>query len=305
MRPTSPRSLVFICAVLAMTILPRATANATFPGRNGRIVTWAYPEYGAQIISTNPDGTGRKELTGDEHLNRIPKYSPDGRQIVYSRDYELWLMNANGSDKHVLVRRDGRTHGGTQGTWAPDGNRIVFIGLRYGSGTLYIKRPGHPGVRLITRRRLEGPFLPMWSPLGDRIIFSSHLGGGVDDAITTKDLWSIRPNGSGLQQVTDTNADEVVADWSPDGRWILFSRKESPDYRWELWRSHPDGSHQQFLRILGDPCCVDPYPSYSPNGRLIVFYCKHRRTCMMDADGGEARVIGTDFYIQPSWQPRP
>jgi Tol biopolymer transport system component len=295
-------SLALIAAVLA------GPAWAAFPGHNGRIATTTSKRYGLFIISTFPDGTGRHRLTGDEHYNSQPRYSPDGKHIVYKRDYELWLMDSQGRHHRVLAPRDGRTLGGRDAWWAPSGDRIVFDGLRDGSDALYIKRLGHPGFRLITHHDLGDPFNPVWSPLGDRIVFDTFLGDGVDDSIATHDLWSIRPDGSGLRSVIHTNADEYVSDWSPDGRWILFARKESPDYHMELWRSHPDGSHQQLLRDLGFD--GDRAPAYSPNGRLIVFDCSTHvhRTCVMPADGsGTPRVIGRDWAVfgsEPSWQPR-
>jgi Tol biopolymer transport system component len=294
---------VFLILASIVGLWSASPAGATFPGRNGRVVTWGIVGYERVILSTLPDGSGHRRLVSNEHYNRMPRFSPDGRLIVFMRDYELWLMDSHGDHRRALVRRDGATSGGAQAWWAPSGKRFVFVGNQ--NGALYIKVLGRRGVRPVTNRDLVNPFMPVWSPLGHRIIFTTYLGDGVDQSMATHDLWSIRPDGTGLRSVTDTDADELIMDWSPDGRWILFTRKESPGYDLELWRSHPDGSHAQQIHVLGAPCCIDPYATYSPNGRLILFDCGGGNTCVIPSDGGNPRVVGTDFafFGQPSWQP--
>ena len=47
------------------------------------------------------------------------------------------------------------------------------------------------------------------------IVFSADTGAGHQ-------LYTIKPNGSGLRQLTNLNGDAVAADWSPDGRRITF-----------------------------------------------------------------------------------
>jgi Tol biopolymer transport system component len=47
------------------------------------------------------------------------------------------------------------------------------------------------------------------------IVFSADTGAGHQ-------LYTIKPNGRGLRQLTNLNGDAVAADWSPDGRRITF-----------------------------------------------------------------------------------
>ena len=58
-----------------------------------------------------------------------PQLSPDGTQIIYTRQWldkvndkresSLWIMNADGSKNRVLVR-------GSNARWSPSGDRILY-----------------------------------------------------------------------------------------------------------------------------------------------------------------------------------
>ena len=63
-------------------------------------------------------------LTDDEVRQLFAAWSPDGRQLAYSNDYVLWMMDADGSNKHQVVSGEARDL-----DWSPDGTQIVFEGL--------------------------------------------------------------------------------------------------------------------------------------------------------------------------------
>ena len=44
------------------------------------------------------------QLTDDDIRQLFATWSPDGRQIAYSNDYVLWMMEANGSNKHQVTQ---------------------------------------------------------------------------------------------------------------------------------------------------------------------------------------------------------
>lgn len=92
------------------------------------------------------------------------------------------------------------------------------------------------------------------------IVFSSSTPGGTQ-------LFTVRPNGEDLRQITHVAGDAVNADWSPDGRHIAFSLGDETGARIAIVRADGTG-----LRILPQPDGVfDDQPSYAPDGSRIYF----------------------------------
>jgi Tol biopolymer transport system component len=93
-----------------------------------------------------------------------------------------------------------------------------------------------------------------------RIVFAAPTNTGVQ-------LFTVRPSGSGLRQITTVAGDAANPDWSPDGRRLVFSIGTETSARIAVVRA--DGTR---LRVLPQPADVfDDQPSYSPNGRRIYF----------------------------------
>ena len=58
--------------------------------------------------------------------------------------------------------------------------------------------------------------VPFWSPLGDRILFTRKFNGDWD-------IYTIRPDGSDLQQLTKTPGNDAHAVWTDDGKHVMWS----------------------------------------------------------------------------------
>ncbi len=92
------------------------------------------------------------------------------------------------------------------------------------------------------------------------IAFSAGTESGIQ-------LFTVRPNGSDLRQITHVAGDAINVDWSPNGRHIVFSVGDETGARIAVARA--DGSR---LRVLPQPEGVfDDQPSFSPDGRRIYF----------------------------------
>ena len=98
------------------------------------------------IFTMNSDGSGMRRLTRNQVVpSTTPSWSPDGSKLVFARRhepnndssdylyrYDLYTINADGTDQRQLTSTPGTRTADKQPAWSPDGTRIVFSRIRYG-----------------------------------------------------------------------------------------------------------------------------------------------------------------------------
>lgn len=122
----------------------------------------------------------------------------------------------------------------------------------------------------------EKPYIHAnWSPQGDRIVFSSIVGGEI--LVTPTD-------GSGtVTRIMDSPLLEYGPDWSPDGEFLIYHRRQnsSSNNVSELWYIDMTGDHDPI------PFLQRPYgmmmPRFSPDGRFVAYNSS-------EIDGGKVVV---------------
>jgi TolB protein len=255
---------------------------------------------GGNVYTVRADGTGLRRLTRTRLVEGGPAWSPDGTRLAY---------NAGGSVSAQILVRDaasGRTRAITRGraqnlspAWSPDGKRLAFASNRAGTYDIYLTGADGRGVRRLTR--LGSSFSPAWSPDGRTIVFSSS--GRTPE---NPELYSIRPDGSGLRRLTrtaggvDQLGDDGMPSWSPDGRRIAFTSNRTGDG--EVWTMAPTGRDQR--RLLGFPRRDDWWPRYSPDGSTLAFArltTGRSDLYLADATGRNVRLL-LQNGAEPSWR---
>ncbi len=82
-------------------------------------------EEGGQFIYVmNADGSNVRQLT-TENGSDWPDWSHDGSQITYSRNDDIYVINADGSGQPVNLTNSPEKD--TQSTWSPDGSQIAWL----------------------------------------------------------------------------------------------------------------------------------------------------------------------------------
>ena len=155
---------------------------------------------GCAVVSVPPPGlTGRVQqavLGGAGRVLLAPRcasagWSPDGHWVAFETGEGLWVSRPNGGDS----RRLGPAHDVTDVpyAWSPDSERIAV-------GRLVLTLAGET-----TRLRFGSEdSAPVWLAGGKRLA----IAGRVRD--DPAQLWSVRPDGSGLRRLTSAGVNEPV-----------------------------------------------------------------------------------------------
>lgn len=100
---------------------------------------------------------------------------------------------------------------------------------------------------------------PALSPDGQTLVFQSNRTGRWE-------LYTSKPDGSGLKQLTNMPGDNVIPSWSPDGKQIVFARSANPSNDSDIYIINADGSGlRQLTNFPGD----DSHPHWAVNGRIV------------------------------------
>lgn len=174
-------------------------------------------------------------------------------------------------------------------TVSPDGRLIAFTRLlgepgNYRTEVLTMRRDGSGVRRLTGDGAIEGAdFEPSFAPSGKRILFV-RLEDETLRGTNQGDIYSIRIDGSGLQQITSGRHADRSPVLSPDGRQLVFARspliRGSGSVQWgrsHIYSMRPDGSRLRdltprlYIRQRRQRNFDASEPVFSPNGRTIAF----------------------------------
>ena len=262
---------LWVVGLLAALIAP---AYATFPGKNGRIAFILGPD----VYTMNPDGSDVKQLTnvGPENSSLWASWSPDGKQIVFneyrSPDFlgQLWVMNADGTNQHLLLAEDQFDE--ERPSFTPDGNSVAFSRCRLDIETCALYQVPITGGALTPITDFElgiHDISAEYSPDNTSVAFTSTDRDGIICAI-----YLTTTHGSKLFEVTPPRVSARQPDWSPDGKQIAFSTHCRNPQNEEIWVVNADGSGLRSLTKNGKQYFAGPHdfhPSWSPQSDAIVF----------------------------------
>jgi DNA-binding winged helix-turn-helix (wHTH) protein/Tol biopolymer transport system component len=241
-------------------------------------------------------------------------WSPDGREIAYSRGRELYLANSDGSNPRPLVTLPGL---GWQPRWSPDGLRLRFTVFdvptsitslwevsRDGTG-LRPLLPGWNGGARAGAGLVDGPIslcCGSWTPDGRYFVFQVTTGG-------RSDIWSMPGSPSILGhffpslaapiRITSGQLSSSAPVFSPDGRQLFLIGQQ---LRGELERyDHRTG---EFLPWLGGISAS--FVDFSRDGQWVAYVAYPEGTLWRShVDGSERLQLTVAPMIAgvPKWSP--
>jgi Tol biopolymer transport system component len=275
--------LAVAAAAASIYHFTRSSIDASEPAwsPDGKMIAYRYGDTGGQmdyyssareIRVMRADGTHEVTLAdrGQAYGLGRPDWSPDGRTIAFSGEHGLYLMKADGSGIHRILREDDAS----EPDWSPDGKLIAFSDLH----GISVIRPDGTGRHRVTS---AGDDFPDWSPDGKRLVVGSLGEVDVIDA-----------NGRGRRVLVGFNGlypDEPA--WSPDGTRIAVveeRQRESGATEWDLLVLFVRNGRRVTVRSCD--ACDDP--AWSPDGARIAFDEKGRIASVRTDGSGYARLAG-------------
>ena len=194
-----------------------------------------------------PDGSGRRQLIRDRAHEQAAAWSPNGARIAYQRwglsmESSIWVLRLTTGASRQLTRN---ALGAGQPSWSPDGSQIAFVSARPQTGyepELWLMNADGTHPRRLFPV-LTGASSPRWAPDGNRLLITDGDNLYVLDAKRGHTRAVIALGSSAGGEKT-----EPFAEWSPDGKMIVFDQLEA-NGRPGVWIVNADGTNRR--RIVG------------------------------------------------------
>lgn len=218
--------------------------------------------------------TGNAKRNNNDHV-----ISNDGKWLAISSHRDgmpgggstiYYLPLSGGDPKLVTDSTPSYLHG-----WSPDGKDVVYTAQRISKSPIYniFKKSinGGPEVQLTfqTKGLADGP---EYSPDGKYIYYNNTESGSMQ-------LWRMKTDGSGQEQLTFDEYNNWFAHPSPDNKWIVFlsfpntiDATDHPFYKRVLLRMMPvsGGAPKVIAYLYGGQGTINT-PSWSPDSKQIAF----------------------------------
>src|SRR5204863_6655682 len=111
------------------------------------------------LMTTNAKGLEGMQLIDDSQAGDWPSWSPNGRQVVYTKGDLVFAVNTDGSNPHSIAKQPGARGS----VWSPDGQQIAFDAGDDNDRGLYVMNADGSGLQRVTpKTSYVGN--PIWSP---------------------------------------------------------------------------------------------------------------------------------------------
>ena len=212
-----------------------------------------------KLAIMDQDGANTKYLTLGNELVLTPRFNPTNQMVTYLSYFRnlprVYLLDIETGVQEVVGTFPGMTFAPR---FSPDGKKIIMSFAKDGNSNIYTMNLESREVEQIT----DHPSIdtsPSYSPNGKFIAFNSDRSG-------YQQIYVMRSDGSNVKRISFGTGIYGTPVWSPRGDLIAFTKLHKGKFYIGVMRIDGKGE-----RLLTENYYQEA-PSWSPNGRVLIFY---------------------------------
>jgi len=252
-----------------------------------------------KLAIMDQDGYNLKYLTLGNELVLTPRFNPTNQMVTYLSYFRnlprVYLLDIETGEQEVVGDFPGMTFAPR---FSPDGKKIIMSFAMDGNSDIYTMDLENRVVERITNHPSIDTS-PSYSPDGKYIAFNS-------DRSKFQQIYVMKSDGSNVKRISFGKGLYGTPAWSPRGDLIAFTKLHKGKFYIGVMRT--DGSGE---RLLTENFYQEA-PSWSPNGRVLIFYRETKtdekgegftaKLWSIDLTGyNERQVLTKTDASDPSW----
>ena len=252
-----------------------------------------------KLAIMDQDGFNTKYLTLGNELVLTPRFNPTSQMVTYLSYFKnlprVYLLDIETGTQEVVGDFPGMTFAPR---FSPDGKKIIMSFAKDGNSDIYTMDLENRIVERITNHPSIDTS-PSYSPDNRFITFNSDRSG-------FQQIYVMKSDGSNVKRISFGKGLYGTPVWSPRGDLIAFTKLHKGKFYIGVMRT--DGSGE---RLLTENYYQEA-PSWSPNGRVLIFYRETKsndkgegfsaKLWSIDLTGYNERQVQTETDASdPSW----
>ena len=252
-----------------------------------------------KLAIMDQDGFNTKYLTLGNELVLTPRFNPTSQMVTYLSYFKnlprVYLLDIETGTQEVVGDFPGMTFAPR---FSPDGKKIIMSFAKDGNSDIYTMDLENRIVERITNHPSIDTS-PSYSPDNKFITFNSDRSG-------FQQIYVMKSDGSNVKRISFGKGLYGTPVWSPRGDLIAFTKLHKGKFYIGVMRT--DGSGE---RLLTENYYQEA-PSWSPNGRVLIFYRETKsndkgegfsaKLWSIDLTGYNERQVQTETDASdPSW----